>query len=394
MSKSTAIDLYASQKRTLVNFLVLYLSMSLLIITSLSFLYYGYKKEMMLLEQKDRLQEYSDRLLGGLKDLHVNLDKDRVYPRFIPFESAIYDASAKKIFSTIGEEGINLEKLLYLQDGRIFFINQPASYYLGAKYVVVSVKDSGAWLWEVYKDIAFFGGLGLGVLLGFGYFLLRLLLKPMRDVITLLDHFIKDTTHELSTPVSAVLTNVEMLQENGFDTKTQKKLTRIATAAKTIANLYEDLTYLTLHHKLQSYDEKLDIKALIRSRLEYFKTHLDSKRLALHTDLEDAAVVMDEKKFIRMFDNLLSNAIKYNVVGGYVKITCKPGVITVYDSGIGMDESKQKRIFERYLRLENAAGGFGIGLHLVAMIAKEYGITIEVDSKPDKYTQVRLLWQR
>ncbi len=392
MSKSTAIDLYASQRRTLVNFLVLYLSMSLLIITSLSFLYYGYKKELMLLEQKDRLQEYSDRLLGGLKDLHVNLDKDRVYPRFIPFESAIYDASAKKIFSTIGEEGIDLEKLLYLRDGRIFFINQPASYYLGAKYVVVSVKDSGAWLWEVYKDIALFGGLGLGVLLGFGYFLLQLLLKPMRDVITLLDHFIKDTTHELSTPVSAVLTNVEMLQENDPDPKTQKKLTRIATAAKTIANLYEDLTYLTLHHKLQSYDEKLDVKALIRSRLEYFKTHLDSKRLSLDTDLADCSLVMDEKKFIRMFDNLLSNAIKYNVVGGYVKITCKPGVISVYDSGIGMDASKQKRIFERYLRLENAAGGFGIGLHLVAVIAKEYGITIELDSKPDRYTQVRLLW--
>jgi two-component system OmpR family sensor kinase len=80
----------------------------------------------------------------------------------------------------------------------------------------------------------------------------------MRDALHLLDRFIKDTTHELNTPISAIITNIEMIDKDSLDDKLARKINRIDIGAKTISNIYEDLTFLTLNNKIISQNEELN----------------------------------------------------------------------------------------------------------------------------------------
>jgi two-component system OmpR family sensor kinase len=390
--KSWDTDLLASEKKTLFNFLALYSFFTAVIIAFIAILYFNFQKDLMLQQKRALLQEYANTLILHLKDLHINFDKYQTYPRFLDFDSAIYDSDAKEIFSTLQNETVDLNKLLYLNDEKIHFISRPESYYLGSKYVVVSIPLQHGWLSQTYKSIAIFASFGLGFMLVFGYFLMRLLLKPMKNALYLLDNFIKDTTHELNTPISAILTNIEMIDYQALDEKQQTKLRRIQTASKTIANLYRDLTYLTLNHKIISRDETIDIKALLIERIEYFKTLFEAKKIHVNTDLGDARLFIDRLKITKLIDNLLSNAIKYNKINGHIDVRLEKNMLQISDTGIGIEPDKLKAVFTRYKRFNQSEGGFGIGLSIVNIIAKEYDIKIDIRSMPQKGTKVTLTW--
>jgi two-component system, OmpR family, sensor kinase len=101
-------------------------------------------------------------------------------------------------------------------------------------------------------------------------------------------------------------------------------------------------------------------------------------------------IYMDRNKLGRLIDNIISNAIKYNRIGGNIDIVLKEKTLKVSDTGIGIPADKIERIFERYQRANDSVGGFGIGLNIVAMIAKEYDIEIKVDSVINKGTVIEL----
>ncbi len=110
----------------------------------------------MLQEQRVKLQEYSSDFVFRLKDLHINFDKYKYYPRDEKFKSAIYDSSKKRIFSTLKSNEINFDKVIYITDDKIHFITQPESYYLGTKYIIIEIPEDKAWLENVYSFLFYF----------------------------------------------------------------------------------------------------------------------------------------------------------------------------------------------------------------------------------------------
>ena len=162
-------------------------------------------------------------------------------------------------------------------------------------------------------------------------------------------------------------------------------------AARTISNIYNDLTYLVLHNQIAVEDEKINLSVFIQERLEYFKMAMEQKKLSLHKDIaSDTYLLIDRNKLGRLVDNLLSNAIKYNKINGSIEVELSKNSLKVKDTGIGIPQEKLSRIFERYQRAEKSVGGFGIGLNIVAMISKEYDIGINIDSTLQKGTQIEL----
>lgn len=357
-------------------------------------MYFNFQKNLMLQEKRIVLQEYSNDLISRLKDLHINFDKYKFYPRDEKFNSAIYDSDKKRIFSTLNSQDTQLNKVVYLSNKKIHFIKEPESYYLGAKYVVLEIPDDQTWLSKVKKEIFVFVSLAFIVMIFFGYFLLKLFLKPMRDSLHLLDRFIKDTTHELNTPISAIITNVEMIDTYTLDEKLARKIKRIDIGAKTISNIYEDLTFLTLNNKIISQNERLDLSSIVKQRAEYFKTLAEVKKLTLKSDIEEGVfLVCDKKKISKLIDNLLSNAIKYNNISGSITITLRKNSLTIEDSGKGMSKEQTSQLFQRYKRFDKSVGGFGIGLNIVSMIANEYNLKIKVDSKEKVGTKMEISWE-
>ncbi|WP_321311176.1 HAMP domain-containing sensor histidine kinase [Halarcobacter sp.] len=347
----------------------------------------------MLQQKRILMQEYANDFVFRLKDLHVNFDKYKYYPRDEKFNSAIYDSDRKLIFSTLESNKVHLDDVAYRSGGKIHFIEEPESYYLGAKYIVLEIPDDEEWLILLEKEITLFVLIAFFFMTLLGYFLLKIFLRPMRDALHLLDRFIKDTTHELNTPVSAIISNVEMIDIQSLDEKLARKIKRIDIGAKTISNIYEDLTFLTLDNKIISQNEILDLSTILKQRVEYFKTLAEVKKIEFILDIKkDISIFCDKKKLAKLIDNFLSNAIKYNKVKGKILVTLYENHMSIEDTGKGMSQEQIENLFQRYVRFDNSVGGFGIGLNIVSLIAKEYNFKIDVISKLGEGTKMEIRW--
>ena len=392
--KSSGIDLSKSETRTIIGFSLIYSILVLVILGVITFLYYQFKKDLMIQDKRQTLQNYSNTHIANLKELHINIDKSDIYPRDERFNSAIYDSSKKKIFSTLLMNDVKLDEVIYLKDGYIHLIKEPESYYLGSKYVIVEIEDDNIWFLNIKYKMLFWFLFSFILLLFVGYFIAKLFLKPMRESIQMLDRFIKDTTHELNTPIAAILSNIQMINKDNIDEKLAKKINRIEIGAKTISNIYEDLTFVSLNNQIISNNEKLYFSQILNQRVDFFKSIASSKKIEFILDIkDDIFIVCDVKKLSKLIDNILSNAIKYNKFQGFIKVTLKDKILIIEDSGKGMSKDNLSNLFTRYKRFDKSVGGFGIGLNIVSLIAKEYDLKIDVISKIDVGTRIKIKWQ-
>lgn len=394
VSKNKATNsLLTSEKKSLYRFLTLYVAMVILLITLLSLFYYQSQEKFMLSDQRALLTKYAYIQTKRLKVLHHFFDERTEYPRDPRFRSAIYDLEHMKIFSLLEDENVRFdEEEIYITNDHIHLVKTLDDFYLGTKYLIIEVKANSEWIGETWKNIILYGSLAFIFFMLFGLYLMKLFLKPMRDSIVLLDRFIKDTTHELNTPLSAILANIEMMDTSVMVEKNKTKLARINIAAKTVSVLYKDLMYLMLEQEKVNQDEEIKIKELIHDRAEYFSVLAQSKHLECNLDLEDTTITMDRRKLTRVIDNLISNAIKYNKRKGTVGIILREGRLVIWDTGIGISEENIPSMFDRYMRFNNSEGGFGVGLSIVKKILDEYDIKIEVESKEGEGTRMVLSW--
>jgi len=389
--KNLDTKLLQSEKKSLVAFLSLYIFFSTLVLCFMIFLYYNFQKDLMLQQKREYLQHYSKGFILKLQKLHRNFSKTHIYPTNKKIRTAIYDSDRVKIFSLLHHKP-DLDKIIYTVGNDIQYVKELDYYYLGAKYVVFEISDP-SWFHRFYQKTILFGIPIFIIMIIFGYFLMRLFLRPMREALLLLDKFIKDTTHELNTPVFAILANIETIDMNLLDKKTIKKINRINIAAKTISNIYQDLTFLVLNHKIQSIDKNLNISEILKDRIEYFGIIAKSKKIDIISHIQDDVILLiDKNKITKFIDNIISNAIKYNQIQGTIKITLDNGLFIVEDSGIGIEKDKLNKIFDRYQRFNKSQGGFGIGLNIAWIIAQEYKMKITVKSKLNEYTKVVVKW--
>jgi len=388
-NKGTSL-LRSSEKSALTGFLSLYIVLVIMILLLLGFFYYKSQEALMFSNQRTILSSYANKQVKSLKLLHHYFPERTKYPRSSRFRSAIYDIEGVLIFSTLENKEVNFDKEIYRSGNSIQFFKYLDDYYLGAKYLFIEIDEDKRWRDETIANIVTFSGLALIVLAIFGLFFVKLFLRPMKNSMMLLDNFIKDTTHELNTPISAILANIEMMDTDIMAEKNKKKLARINIAAKTVSHLYKDLTYLTLSHNRESNDEWIDLKALIEDRVEYFVILAGSKNITFDLDLNYSTIYIDGIKIARVIDNLISNAIKYNKRSGHIAITLRKNYFVVKDSGIGIETEKVSEIFERYSRFNSSEGGFGIGLNIVKSIIDEYHLKIDVESILGKGTTIRV----
>lgn len=225
------------------------------------------------------------------------------------------------------------------------------------------------------------------------YFLVKFSLKPMQQKINSLNAFIKDSTHEINTPLSIILMSIETLLHTPLNKAQIQKIERIRLASKSLSHLYKDLVVYNFPHSVNDECENLALHTLTQERLEYFAPFFEQKGLQVRVNLEKSHIVASGEKMSCVIDNLLSNAIKYNKKGGEIEICLEQGSLSISDSGCGMADSDKGRIFERYVRCNDFQGGFGIGLTLIKRICDEYGINIEVQSKQGLGSRFTLRWK-
>ena len=394
MSATNASGISSAKYQTLKRFLTLYGALVIVILALIGTLYYQYKKTQMLSSHRLAMQLESESYVPVLKKW---LSKDRnlaTFPKDLAYKTALYGYDQKILVGNLKNNSLNFKESIALQAQYVHLIIPLAAYGLGEFYLIFETHDDQLWKTEAIETALWVGSSLFIFLLLIGFILARLLLKPMNEAIALLDDFIKDTTHELNTPISAILTNLEALKEENIPQTIQKKLNRIEIASRTISTLYDDLTYLILNHDVAVINQPLNIGELLAERLEYFRHHIEQKKIHCEpTIAPHTFLTIDRTKMTRIVDNLLSNAIKYNKMGGTLNIVLDHQTLCVQDNGIGIPADMIEEVFERYTRADKSVGGFGIGLHIVAMIAKEYDLDIKIESEEKIGTKICVEWK-
>lgn len=227
-------------------------------------------------------------------------------------------------------------------------------------------------------------------------FLKRMTKKLNKEGKQIRFQFLTVLSHELKAPLSAIEGYLHIMQEKqagndiaAYDKMIDRSLERI----KGMRNLIMDLLDLT---HIESGKMKREVKA--QDIVPIIVTSMDTVLpFAVQRDVEvvghwDAEIVMDadSDEMEIILNNLLSNAVKYNNPGGKVYIDANikgdSVVITVKDTGIGIEEEDIARLFEEFMRVKSPQtkniSGSGLGLSIVKRIVKLYNGTISVESKP------------
>ena len=233
----------------------------------------------------------------------------------------------------------------------------------------------------------------LAILMIIAFYLSKTALAPLHAKITALNRFIKDSTHEINTPLSVILMSIETADKKSLSQRNLKRINNIETAAKTLSHIYEDLTYLSFGASRAAPKEELNFKEVLSERLEFFAPFFAKRALDLRINLKDALINANTYELKRAVDNLLSNAVKYTNSGGYVTVSLSKDELKISNSGEGLSKEQQDKIFERYTRFNEGQGGFGIGLNLVKRACENNAIVVTCESEPGKETTFTLRWR-
>ena len=276
-------------------------------------------------------------------------------------------------------EAVDFSREFYFHNDAFYTLDQSARGHLGVQYVVVKEEGIARLLGAVQRSMGLWVGLSLAFATGLGVVLARLFLKPIKEEIAHLDRFIKDSTHELNTPITAILMSIRSLGE-----VEEKKRKRLELSARRIATLYGNLSYMLLHDKTNEEKTTVDVHALVEERLDYFGDFIASKKLHCKSDLAPVSLHVNHEGMVKLIDNLLSNAIKYNRVGGSLTLALTSKGLTISDTGVGITPKDLPHILKRYKRANSDKGGFGIGLDIVNTICQTNGFTLHIASKENE----------
>lgn len=291
------------------------------------------------------------------------------------YQISLYNSNKKELYGNI-EEKIDFANEFYKNNNHYILIDNSPLGHLGIFYISIKENLFFEKMKNLQINIIIFFIIIYSIISLIGFYLAKLFLKPIRDEREKLNNFIKDTTHELNTPISVILMSTE---SNGLN---EKQIERVRLSAKRISEIYKDLIYIFLqNHKNDKKVELLNLGEVIDEQLKYFIPLSSQKRIEINIIKEDFFYKINKEDFIRLFNNIMSNAIKYNKVNGSINICVNKNYITIEDTGIGISKNKLKDIYKRYYRATKVQGGFGIGLSIVNHICKTYDITPKVTSK-------------
>lgn len=220
-----------------------------------------------------------------------------------------------------------------------------------------------------------------------GYIIVLIDMTKEAEMDLMRANFISNVSHELRTPVTVLRTYIDTLYTMGnqFDYNSQKEF--IGTINKEIIrlnNMVNDiLDFSRLESGVKIEKEENNIVELIENCVNSMKVLLEEHKIniAIHKDDEIPIFEFNYNSIERAFTNLLSNAIKYSPDNSHIEIGIKNLInlkeveISVKDEGCGITKENQKKVFDRFFRVENTAHtikGTGLGLNLVKTTIERY----------------------
>jgi signal transduction histidine kinase len=203
--------------------------------------------------------------------------------------------------------------------------------------------------------------------------------------------FVTMTSHEFRTPLSVILSSIELLEAYGErwpPAKRSDHYVRVKTAVGTMRELLDAVLVIGRSDagRLECKPGPLDIPRFVRESVDAVASTTMKHELRVSMPETLPPALIDEKLAVHVFTNLLSNAVKYSPAGGPIDVVLRVAgpdlVLSVRDRGIGISATDRARLFESFHRGTNVGTipGTGLGLAVVKRAVDAHGGTITVTS--------------
>ena len=214
-------------------------------------------------------------------------------------------------------------------------------------------------------------------------------LKSQRDQI---NGLISDISHQTRTPVANLKLYSQLLEEQPLSPQAMDCARAISAQTEKLESLMEALVKSSRLETgmLAMHPERQAIAPVLRRAVDQYMPGAGEKRIQLKLGETEGEAVFDAKWTEEAVCNLLDNAVKYTPAGGKVTVSSRDfemfSLIQVSDTGPGIAEEEQARVFSRFYRGTSARDkeGVGLGLCLTRQIAERQGGYVKLDSAPDR----------
>lgn len=210
--------------------------------------------------------------------------------------------------------------------------------------------------------------------------------------------FISMISHELRTPVALIKGNAATLRRDDveWETPTVRELAGVieeeSDRLSVLINNLLTTSKMQAQRKIELNVDDVRLDILAARAVERFQAQTKKHQLKVHFPPNFPVIRGDEQRLLQVFDNLISNAIKYSPSGGGIEVGgwIDPNTVTIYvrDQGVGLSDTDQTRVFDRFYRVDGALSrrtqGAGLGLYLARQIIQAHGGEMRVESQPGK----------
>jgi two-component system sensor histidine kinase CiaH len=233
------------------------------------------------------------------------------------------------------------------------------------------------------------------------WFLTGKTLAPVQKSYEREKQFLTDVSHDLRTPLTILNGDIEVtLQKDRKKEEYIKTLQSNKEEVNDLIGLVENMLFLsreeTQYKALQK--EQVDLTDILTERIAIFQKAAVQKKVLIQFNFPQQSVVINGNAQLlkRLFTNLLDNAIKYTPAKGKISVTLNQksdaSVVKISDSGIGISQEHQEKIFERFFRVDTSRSqkGYGLGLSIAKQIVEFHHAAIHLTSKIGKGTTITL----
>lgn len=219
------------------------------------------------------------------------------------------------------------------------------------------------------------------------------------DATVVKDNFISSISHEIKTPISAILGFSSILKDLAENEEEKEMANVIYDSSQILHNLIENMMQISILDRVDTNDiEMIELSSLTNKIIKIIDHKIKEKDLNLTLEIEPLEIKTDANKLTQVILNLLDNAVKFTEKGD-ITITiskdCYNHYIEIKDTGIGISEDNLVNIFNKFHRIENShhnKEGLGLGLFICKKILNQLNHKIEVSSKENQGSSFRIIF--
>lgn len=372
-------------KKSFYSFLTLYLLSSFIFLATASYWFYSSQMSTQKSHNYYKMNHIADVVSAKVINAHM-ASGEFILDSFDNAFVGLYDLK-KNLKYGDNIQDVDFSKDFYIDADTSTLISEGTASHLNITYVVVQSKEYSQKISKIKQNILLITIFVAVCIIIIAVVLSYIFLQPIKNKMQEIETFVKDTTHELNTPITALMMSTSRAKSK--KTYDEKIIQNISISTKQLYDIYSSLSYLSFDAKSEKAVE-LEFEKVVQNSIEYFDELLERKNIKVEFESHPCLLSIAPSKAKMLVNNLLSNAIKYSHPNSKIFLQTTDNSFSIKDEGIGIAPQMLKTIFERFTRANTYAGGFGVGLNIVESITKEYKYQIEINSKENQGTNIHI----